>query len=120
MGNPHAVFVTDKCLVDFPLSRIGPMVEHLPAFLRRANFEIARISSQDLIEARVWERGVGETMACGSGAGAIFVVSNVLGYVGSKVDIRLPGGVLKLEYGENGEVVLSGPAEIVYEGKWPE
>jgi diaminopimelate epimerase len=96
------------------------VVEHLPVFLRRTNFEVAHIVSKDLIEARIWERGVGETMACGSGAGAIFVVSGVLGYTGNKVDIKLLGGILQLEYGENGEVILGGPAEIVYEGKWPD
>jgi diaminopimelate epimerase len=96
------------------------VVEHLPVFLRRTNFEVAHIVSKDLIEARIWERGVGETMACGSGAGAIFVVSGVLGYTGNKVDIKLLGGILQLEYGENGEVILGGSAEIVYEGKWPD
>jgi diaminopimelate epimerase len=120
MGNPHAVYFTDKILNDYPLSRLGPQVENLPTFVRRTNFEVARVVSKDLIEARVWERGVGETMACGSGACAIFVVSGILGYTSDKVDIKLPGGIMNLEYSENSEVILSGPAEIVYEGKWPD
>lgn len=120
MGNPHAVCLLNESVAGFPLSRLGPLVEHLPVFIHRTNFEVARIVSNNIIEARVWERGVGETMACGTGAGAVFVVSGVLGYTGEKVDIKLPGGILKLEYGENGEVILSGPAEIVYEGKWPD
>ena len=120
MGNPHAVYFTKKPVADFPLSRIGPLVEHLPVFPRRANFEIARIIGNDRLEARVWERGVGETMACGSGACAIAVVSKILGYTGSKVDIQLPGGALELEYSGDGEVILGGPAEIVFVGKWPD
>ena len=70
--------------------------------------------------ARVWERGVGETQACGSGAGAITVASRLLGYTEATVDISLPGGVLNAEWNGNGEVVLGGPAEVVFEGKWPD
>ncbi|MGD9142635.1 MAG: diaminopimelate epimerase [Dehalococcoidia bacterium] len=120
MGNPHAVFFSDKPVKDFALSSIGPLVEYLPLFPHRTNFEIARVIGTDSIEARVWERGVGETMACGSGACAIAVVSRILGYTGNKVSVRLPGGALEVEYSDNGEVVLSGSAEIVFEGKWPD
>jgi diaminopimelate epimerase len=120
MGNPHAVHFTTEPVADFPMSKIGPLVENLPIFPNRVNFEVARVLDKSHIEARVWERGVGETLACGSGACAITVASKLLGYTESKVDIRLPGGVLNAEWNGNREVVLGGPAEVVFEGKWPD
>jgi diaminopimelate epimerase len=120
MGNPHAVHFSDEPVADFPLNKIGPLVENLPIFPNRVNFEVARVLDNKHIEARVWERGVGETLACGSGACAITVASKLRGYTGSKVDIKLPGGVLNAEWNGNGEVVLGGPAVVVYEGKWPD
>lgn len=120
MGNPHAVFFTEQPVNEFPMSRIGPQVENLSIFPRRTNFEIARVTSKDAIEARVWERGVGETMSCGSGACAIGVVSKSLGFTGSRVSIQLPGGSLDVEYSDAVGVILSGPAEIVFRGTWPD
>jgi len=120
MGNPHAVHFSDEPVADFPLSAIGPLVENLPVFPNRVNFEVARVLNHKKIEARVWERGVGETLACGSGACAITVASKLLGYTESKVDIKLPGGILNAEWNGNGEVVLGGPAEVVFEGQWPD
>jgi len=120
MGNPHAVHFSREPVADFALSQIGPLVENLPVFPNRVNFEVARVLSRKQIEARVWERGVGETLACGSGACAITVASKSLGYTESKVDIKLRGGVLNAEWNGNGEVVLGGPAEKVYEGQWPD
>jgi diaminopimelate epimerase len=120
MGNPHAVYFMTDTVADFPMFKIGPLVENLPIFPNRVNFEIARVIDKKHIEARVWERGVGETLACGSGACAITVASKLLGYTDSKVDIKLPGGVLNAEFNGKGEVILGGPAEVVYEGKWPD
>jgi len=120
MGNPHAVYFYQGPISDFPMSRIGPLVENLPIFPHRVNFEVARVLDNKHLEARVWERGVGETLACGSGACAITVSSKLRGYTESKVDIKLPGGVLNAEWNGNGEVVLGGPAEVVFEGKWPD
>lgn len=120
MGNPHAVHFCQGPVADFPLSVIGPVVEKLPIFPNRVNFEIARVLDDRHLEARVWERGVGETLACGSGACAITVASKLLGYTEPKVDIRLPGGVLNAEWNGQGEVVLGGPAVLVFEGKWPD
>jgi diaminopimelate epimerase len=117
MGNPHAVCFIKQPVADFPLSRIGPEVENHPIFPRRTNFEIARVLSRKQIEARVWERGAGETLACGSGACAIAVLAKVHGYIDSRVDIRLPGGTLGVEW-DGGEVFFSGPAEIVFSGEW--
>jgi len=118
MGNPHAVYFSNEPVADFPLNKIGPLVENLPIFPNRVNFEVVRVMDNKHIEARVWERGVGETLACGSGACAITVASKLCGYTESKVDIKLPGGVLNAEWNGNGEVVLGGPAVVVYEGKW--
>jgi len=120
MGNPHTVYFSREPVAEFPMAKIGPLVENLPIFPNRVNFEVARVLDDKTIEARVWERGVGETLACGSGACAITVASKLCGYTGSKVDIKLPGGVLNAEWNGNGEVVLGGPAVIVYEGKWPD
>ncbi|MCX6011520.1 MAG: diaminopimelate epimerase [Chloroflexi bacterium] len=120
MGNPHAVYFGHSSVADFPLSQIGPKVERHPMFPKRTNFEVARVLGRKQIEARVWERGVGETLACGSGACAIAVLAKLQGYTDSKVDIKLPGGTLGVEWDGVGEVFLSGPAEIVFRGEWPD
>jgi diaminopimelate epimerase len=120
MGNPHAVCFLNEPVEYFPMSRIGPMVENLPIFLNRTNFEVVRVLDKEHVEARVWERGVGETMACGSGTCAITVASKLSGYTGSKIHVQLPGGTLDASFNGSGEVVLGGPAVIVYEGTWPE
>lgn len=120
MGNPHAVHFTRQSVAEFPLLEIGPVVEHLPLFPRRVNFEVVRGTGKDRLEARVWERGVGETLACGSGACAVAVASKILGYTGRSVDIELPGGVLSAVWNGDGGVILGGPAEIVFEGTWPD
>jgi diaminopimelate epimerase len=120
MGNPHAVYFGQHPVYEFPLSKLGPKVENLPVFPNRVNFEVAQVISRKKVEARVWERGVGETLACGSGACAIAVAARLNGYVDNKVDIKLPGGVLDVEWDGVGEVYLSGPAEIVFIGEWPD
>jgi diaminopimelate epimerase len=119
MGNPHAVYFWQHPVAGFPLSKLGPQVENLPIFPKRVNFEVAQVLSRKKIEARVWERGAGETLACGSGACAIAVAARLYGYIDKKVDVKLPGGVLGVEWDGVGEVYLSGPAEIVFTGEWP-
>ena len=119
MGNPHAVAFLKEPVASFPLSQFGPQVEHHQVFPEGVNFEIANVLDRGLIEARVWERGVGETLACGSGACAISVAAQLLGYIGSQVNIKLPGGILNVEWDGTGEVFLSGPAETVFIGEWP-
>ncbi len=120
MGNPHAVHFDQHPVPDFPLSSLGPKVEHHRILPKGANFEVARVLNREQIEARVWERGVGETLACGSGACAITVAARLHGYVDNRVDIRLPGGTLEVEWDGTGEVFLSGPAETVFNGEWPD
>ncbi len=120
VGNPHAVYFYQHPVSSFPLARLGPKVEQHRIFPKGVNFEVARVLNRREIEARVWERGVGETLACGSGACAITVAARLYGYVDSKVDIKLPGGTLKVEWDGVGEVLLSGPAETVFTGEWLE
>lgn len=120
IGNPHAVYFCQQPVSDFPLSQIGPKIEHLPIFPNRINFEVANVVNRRLIEARVWERGVGETLACGSGACAVAVAAQLRGYVDNKVEVKLPGDILEVEWDRVGEIFLSAPAEIVFTGEWPE
>ncbi|MDP6633171.1 MAG: diaminopimelate epimerase [Dehalococcoidales bacterium] len=120
MGNPHAVYFLQDSPEDFPLSELGPKVENLEMFPNRVNFEVARILDRRQIEARVWERGVGETLACGSGACAIAVAARLHGYIDNEVAIKLPGGVLEVEWDGKREVFLKGPAETVFKGDWPD
>jgi diaminopimelate epimerase len=120
LGNPHAVSFLSESVTSFPLAEIGPKVERHPIFPRRTNFEVARVLSREKIEARVWERGVGETLSCGSGACAIAVAAELLGYVEKQVDIILPGGTLTISWDRIGEVLLSGPVEEVFIGEWIE
>jgi diaminopimelate epimerase len=120
MGNPHAVYFCQEPVTDFPLSQLGPKIEVYEIFPRGVNFEVARVLNRQQIEARVWERGVGETLACGSGACAITVAAQLHGYIDEKVDIKLPGGILEVEWDGAGDVFLSGPAETVFTGEWPD
>jgi len=118
MGNPHAVHFVERPVSEFPLESIGPKVEHHPLFPQRVNFEVVRVLGRERMEARVWERGAGITLACGSGACAAAVAAQLHGLVGRRVDITLPGGGLTVEWDGAGECYLAGPAEFVFEGEW--
>jgi diaminopimelate epimerase len=120
MGNPHAVHFHARAVATYPLERVGPMVETHPLFPQRVNFEVARVLNRELIEARVWERGAGATLACGSGASAVMVAARLHNLVEDRVEVRLPGGTLLLEWDGESEVYLSGPAERVFTGEWPD
>ncbi|MFH1031945.1 MAG: diaminopimelate epimerase [Chloroflexota bacterium] len=120
MGNPHAIHFSEKPVSEFPLPQIGPMVETHKIFPKHTNFEVVRVLSRKELEARVWEKGVGETLACGSGASGLTVAARLHGYVDSKVEVKLPGGTLGIEWDGVGEVFLSGPAETVFTGEWPD
>jgi diaminopimelate epimerase len=120
MGNPHAVIFLEEPVAEYPLETLGPKVEHHPAFPERVNFGVAHVSAPDSMEVRVWERGVGETLACGSGCCAAMVAARLHGRVGDRVEIEQPGGLLTVEWDGTGDVYLSGPAEFVFEGEWPE
>ena len=118
MGNPHAVLFIDEPVAAFELERIGSAIEHHPVFSRRTNFEVVRVRDRGAIEMRVWERGVGETLACGSGACASAVASRLHGFVGDTVDVALPGGTLGIGWDGAGEVTLEGPAARVFASVW--
>jgi len=118
LGNPHGVCFVEDSVADFPLSQLGPLIEHHRLFPQRLNFEVAQVLSRREVRARVWERGVGESLSCGSGACAIAVAAQLHGYVGSQVEVILPGGRLGVEWGGKGEVYLSGGAELVFTGEW--
>ena len=120
MGNPHAVAFLDNPVDELPLHEIGPLVENHPIFPERVNFEIVYPVSEHEVKARVWERGSGLTMACGSGACAIGVIGRLKGLTGNEVRVRLPGGELVVRWQGMGEVVLEGPIEEVFEGEWPD
>jgi diaminopimelate epimerase len=118
VGNAHAVYFSQQPVAEFPLSRIGPKIEQNKIFPRGVNFEVAQVVDRKQIEARVWEHGVGETLACGSGACAITVAAQLHGHIGNKGEIKLPGGMLEVEWDGSGEVFLIGPAEAVFIGEW--
>ena len=116
MGNPHAVtFVED--LDNLQIEMCGPKVENNPIFPNRTNVEFVQILDKNNIRVRVWERGVGETFACGTGACAAVVASGLNGYTDENVTVYLPGGKLKIEWGKDNHIYMQGPAKTVYEGK---
>ncbi len=117
MGNPHAVAFVDD-VGQFPLERIGPQMERHPLFPARVNFEVATIRSSREVAMRVWERGAGPTLACGTGACATVVAGRLLGRLEPEVAVHLPGGTLTIHWDGAGEVILRGPAETVFEGTW--
>ena len=118
MGNPHCVvFVKDPDLVDLP--ELGPLFEHHEAFPRRTNTEFVQVISRNHLRMRVWERGAGETLACGTGACASLVAAVLTGQADRKVTMDLLGGSLELEWSpEDNHVYQEGPATFVYDGEW--
>ena len=117
MGNPHCVTFVDEINDDWVL-RIGPQIERHPAFPRRVNAEFVQILSRSEFKMRVWERGSGETMACGTGACAVAVAAALTGRTERIVTAHLRGGDLTLEWSEGGDVFMTGPATEVFSGDW--
>lgn len=118
MGNPHCVTFVDEITDDW-VHRIGPQIETHPAFPRKVNAEFIRVLSPREMQMRVWERGSGETLACGTGACASLVAAVLNGLTERTVLCHLPGGDLTLEWAESGEVYMTGPATEVFTGDWP-
>lgn len=117
MGNPHAVIFMEQ-VKELDLEKIGPFFENHERFPKRINTEFARIIDRNNIEMRVWERGSGETLACGTGACATAVASILNGLTDNEVTIRLLGGDLLVEWNQvENMVYMTGPAEIVFEGE---
>ena len=116
MGNPHAVFFVDDAeAVD--LETLGPRLETDPLFPERANVEAASLVGPDLLRMRVWERGVGITRACGTGACAVAVAAHRRGLCGRHVTVRLDGGALSVAWEADGRVRMSGPAAVSFRGR---
>ena len=115
VGNPHLVFlVKNPDVVD--LKKIGPLLEHSKLFPEGVNVSLAKVTGDDTIKLRVWERGAGETLACGSAACAALVVSARVGATGRSAVVDLPGGPVGVNWRDDGHVLLSGSAHTVYEG----
>jgi diaminopimelate epimerase len=119
MGNPHAIHFSDDDIDDFPLESVGPLVEHDRLFPRRVNFEIARVHDAGHVDVRVWERGAGITLACGTGACAVFAAARRKGVVAERAVLALPGGHLEMREGANEHIYMTGPAALVFSGEWP-
>ncbi len=113
MGNPHCVIFVDN-VHDFPVERIGPIIENHKAFPKRTNVGFVQVLNENELKVRVWERGCGETLACGTGACAAAAAANKLKKVGDKVTVHVLGGNLQVEVASH--LLLSGPAEKVFEG----
>jgi diaminopimelate epimerase len=120
MGNPHAVYFVSGSVKEFPLEAVGPLVEKNSIFPRGVNFEIVKMTGHSACDMRVWERGAGETLACGSGACAVAVASKLRDLSGDNITIRLPGGNASVSWDGRGEVWLTGPAVVVFTGQWQE
>ena len=118
MGNPHAViFVRDPEVIDLPT--IGPIIEHHPLFPRRTKVEFVRVIKRDVLQMRVWERGAGETLACGTGACAALVAGVLTGVSDRAVQMKLTGGNLQLHWNpQDNHIYKTGPAAYVFDGEW--
>ena len=115
MGNPHATFFVDD-LKHLPVDTLGPALERARLFPQRANIGFARIDAPDRIRLRVWERGVGMTLACGSGACAALVNANRRGLAARHANIEMDGGILSVTWRNDNHVLMEGPVAIAFEG----
>ena len=117
MGNPHATFfVPDAAAID--LGSVGPRIEHHPMFPARVNAGIVQVVARDRVRLRVFERGAGETLACGTGACAAVVAGIRLGWLDARVDVETRGGELTIEWdGPGSSVRMTGPAVTVFAGE---
>jgi diaminopimelate epimerase len=117
MGNPHAVLLVDN-VKTAEVEKLGPLIENHPQFPARVNAGFMQVVSKDEINLRVYERGAGETLACGTGACAAVVAGRLRGLLNEKVKVNLPGGSLRIEWlDESSPVMMTGPAEFVFHGQ---
>ena len=119
VGNPHFVHrFEEAALADYPLAEIGPTVEHHVRFPDRTNLGIAHVLDREHIDLRVWERGAGETQACGSGATAAAAAMRSVGAVGDDVEVRVLGGALRITFDAAGHAWMTGAAETSFRGEF--
>ncbi len=119
MGNPHAITIVENTK-EFDIEKYGPILEVDKHFPKRSNIEFIEIMDKNNVKMRVWERGAGETLACGTGACATTVACNINGLTGRKVNVELLGGTLEIEWDEKtNHVFMTGPAVTVFEGTVP-
>jgi diaminopimelate epimerase len=116
MGNPHCVIFVDD-VEDFPVEKYGPLIENHEMFPRRTNVEFVQVISRTEVRQRTWERGAGETLACGTGASAVTVACVLNGLTERRIVNHLSGGDLEMEWPENGPVFMTGPAVQVFTGE---
>lgn len=116
MGNPHCVIYVDD-VDSYPVTSVGPLIEHHNVFPQRTNVEFIQVLGPTELKMRVWERGVGETLACGTGACASVVAGVLNGKNERSATVHLPGGDLRIEWSEEGSIFMTGPATEVFEGE---
>ncbi|HTZ17282.1 MAG TPA: diaminopimelate epimerase [Dissulfurispiraceae bacterium] len=117
MGNPHAVIFLDEDIWKFPVGTYGPQIENHPLFPKRTNVEFVNVKSRDNLAMRVWERGSGETLACGTGATATAIAAMIKKLAERQVSVRLTGGDLLIKWENNNHAYMTGPAVEVFEGE---
>jgi diaminopimelate epimerase len=117
MGNPHCVIFVDT-VEEFPVEKYGPIIEHHPLFPNRTNVEFVEVVSPAEVRQRTWERGAGETLACGTGAAAVVVAGVLNGRTARTLRNHLRGGELEMEWTDEGNVLMTGPAVQVFEGDY--
>lgn len=116
MGNPHAITFVDD-VEKIPIEKYGPIIENNAMFPNKTNVEFVQIKDKDNIKMRVWERGAGETFACGTGACASVVAGGVNGYINEEVTVELPGGKLNIKWDKDNHIYMKGPATKVFDGE---
>ena len=118
-GNPHGIIFLDEPVETFELAKYGPVLECHPAFPKKANIEFVQVLSKERLRMRVWERGSGITLACGTGSCAALVAANLCGLANRRATVVLDGGELVNEWDEaTGHVFMSGPAAFVFDGEY--
>ena len=120
VGSKHGVALLAEQPSEALFQAAGPVLERADVFPDRANIEFVTREGEDRLKMRVWERGSGETLACGTGATAAFVAASLAGWVGRRATVSLRGGDLVIEWGEDGHAIMEGPATLAFVGDWPE
>jgi diaminopimelate epimerase len=118
MGNPHCIIFVDD-VSEVPLAQLGSRIETSPAFPRKTNVEFVQVVNRNEIKVRVWERGAGVTLACGTGACASVVAGVLNGRIDRNAVVHLPGGDLSINWSDTGDIYMTGAAEQVFTGKYP-